>query len=266
MKILIVNYHHLDSNSGIHIFNIANQLIRFGVDCAVCVPNGGPKVFELGQPLFESFTVEDIRKNNLMNGIDLVHVWTPREITRKITLELLKFHKRPYIVHLEDNEEFLMEILTKISPDKLRRIPGFLLNLLIRKHISHPTRYLNFLSNANGITHITETLAEHCPPNLPHELIWAGYQEDMPWGMPADQHLKRRLGISESDFIVAYTGNVHLANQDEVTVLYEAIKVINQSGISVKLIRTGSNFIPFPKSLSGSRNKNYFIELGRIPR
>lgn len=267
MKILIITYHHLDSNSGIHVFNIANQLIRLGIDCAVCVPNDKKKVFDVGEPLFETFTPQEIQENaSFMNDVDLIHIWTPREITRKITTEILKSYKRPYIVHLEDNEKFLMETLTGTSFDKLKRLPEFLLNLLIRKHISHPIHYQEFLASANGLTLITEALAEYSPPGVPYEVIWAGYQEDMPWDNPSVHDLKSQLGISKTDYLIVYTGNVHLANQHEVSVLYEAVRRVNQLGIPVKLIRTGSNYIPFKKKSFGKRNENYFLEMGRIPR
>jgi glycosyltransferase involved in cell wall biosynthesis len=266
VKILFVNYHHLDSNSGIHIFNLANHLTRLGVECVVCVPNQKELVAAIGEPLFEVVNAGDLRKDGTKRNFDLIHTWTPREVVRKITLELLAIYSCPYIVHLEDNEEYIVESFTGFPMDVLKRIPEALLNLLISSNISHPLRYKKFLAQAGGVTVIMERLKEFCPANIPSQVVWAGYQEDLDWGIPQNIEYKHHLGIVGDEFVVVYTGNVHAANREEVTNLYEAIGIINDRGSPVKLIRTGTDHVRLSGEKLDEVKKRYCVELGHIPR
>ncbi len=266
MKVLFIAYHHLANNSGIHIFNIANHLTQLDVECVVCVPNQKEKVLSVGKPLFEVVNFEDLQREKIKRNIDLIHAWTPREIVRKITQKLLAMYDCPYIVHLEDNEEFLIEKLTKLRVQTLKKVPAFLLNLMIRPHMSHPLRYKTFLENSSGVTIIIEKLSEFVPKNLPRVIIWAGYQDDLHWGMSLDSELKQKLGITNHEFVVVYTGNVHAANQAEVANLYQAVEIINNHGIRVKLIRTGKDYLLFVSPKIKSIKRKYCIELEHLPR
>lgn len=266
MKVLFVNYHHLDSNSGIHIFNLANQLTQLGVDCTVCVPIQKEAVTALGKPLFETLNIADFQRNKTGSTFDLIHFWTPREVVRRMAAKLLGMYSCPYLVHLEDNEEFLIEAYSGLPPSVLRRFPSFLLDLYIPSYMAHPIRYKSFLEQANGLTVITDALQNLYPVSVPSEIIWAGYQEDLEWHRAPDFGLKRRLGIKDADYVVVYTGNVHKANRQEVASLYQAIALLRLRGYGVKLVRTGMDQIRF----SGAALKNWKddnnIELGRIPR
>src|SRR5689334_17131257 len=106
MHILFVNHSHLDSNSGVHIFNLANHLTRLGVQCSVCIPNK-KNAAPAGKALFEVIPFDVARQNRDNRKVDLIHCWTPREVVRKMTGELSAVYNCPYIVHLEDNEEAL---------------------------------------------------------------------------------------------------------------------------------------------------------------
>lgn len=266
MKVLFVNYHHLDSNSGIHIFNLANHLTRLGVECMVCVPNQKEAVAVLGEPLFEVINFEDLCRDRSKRTFDLLHVWTPREVVRKMTRDLLEIYSCPYIVHLEDNEEYLVGINSGIPFHILQRLPVYLLDLLIRPYMSHPRRYKEFLAGAAGITIIMEPLRLFCPEKIPKVTIWAGYQEDMQWDRTANLEFRRKLGIADAEFVVAYTGNAHKANRREVSSLYQAIGILQYRGIRVKLVRTGTDIVPLLSWNLMAFRKNYYIDLGYIPR
>jgi glycosyltransferase involved in cell wall biosynthesis len=269
VKVLFVNYQHLDNNSGIHIFNLANHLTRLGIECIVCVPRQKERVLSVGKPLFEVVNIDDLRREKTKRSIDLIHAWTPREVVRKITRNLIGIYSCPYIVHLEDNEEFLMEVFTGFPPNILKRFPSILSDLLFqfKPGLSHPVRYKEFLGNASKVTIIMDALRKFCPENIPNEIIWAGYQEDLQWDTPRDIEFRHRLGISDAEFVVAYTGNINKANQQEVARLYQAIWLMNRRGFPVKLVRTGTDYIRFiDQNLSALKKKKCFIELGRIPR
>lgn len=266
MKILFVNYHHLDSNSGVHIFNLANQLVGLGVDCVVGVPFRKDLTTHLGTALFETVEFPNLLENRGNRIFDLIHAWTPREGVRKITQALKKLYICPYVVHLEDNEEIIIEAVSRIPTSFLKYVPNFLTWLLLPGTVSHPLHYKEFLAGAGGITFIVDALKEFCPPHLPNQVVWAGYQEDMGWNRPPDLEYKRHLGISENEFVVVYTGNVHLANQQEVSDLYRAIEIVNKRGFPLRLIRTGIDYAPLPLGNLKTIRKNYCVELGRIPR
>jgi hypothetical protein len=40
VNVAFVNYHDFTSNSAVHIFNLANELVDLGCACADCVPGG----------------------------------------------------------------------------------------------------------------------------------------------------------------------------------------------------------------------------------
>ncbi|MDD2922883.1 MAG: glycosyltransferase [Anaerolineales bacterium] len=241
-------------------------MTRLGVECVVCVPDHKETVALLGTPLFEVVVADDLRQDETKRSFDLIHVWTPREVTRKIALELLALYPCPYIVHLEDNEEFIIESYAGFPIGFLKHIPNILLDLLIPETISHPLRYKEFLEKASGVTVIMETLKDFCPPNIPSRVIWAGYQEDLEWDMSQNAEYKRRLGIARDEFVVAYTGNVHAANQEEVASLYEAIDILNHRGVPVKLIRTGEDHVRLSNKKLDEIKKKYGVELGLISR
>lgn len=266
MKVLFVNYHHLDSNSGVHIFNLANHLTGMGVECVVCVPWAAEKVNAVGLPKFEVIEFDRLRREKVVREFDLIHFWTPREIVRRMSVELLEKFPAPYLVHLEDNEDYLIDAFSRLPIRWIMKLPSFMQKYLFPSNISHPSFYKEFLGKSTAITVITDSLKEICPSGIPTKTIWAGYQEELKWDMPPDSRLREELRISVDDYVVVYTGNVHPANHEEVASLYRAIWYLNQRGFQTKLIRTGIDHVPFLEpDLIRSRN-NFCIELGYVSR
>jgi glycosyltransferase involved in cell wall biosynthesis len=220
----------------------------------------------LGDALFEVVNIRALRGLKIKPHVDLIHVWTPREVARRITQQLLEMYSCPYIVHLEDSEDFLFETFRGEPLRALKHFPAFLANLVFAPRLSHPLRYKEFLANASGVTVIIESLIKFCPVDIPNEIIWAGYQEDLRWNMPVDLDFKHRLGLSDNELVVVYTGNVDIANRREVASLYQAIWLIRQRGFPIKLIRTGRNHVPFLDADLNRHMKDYCLELGHIPR
>jgi glycosyltransferase involved in cell wall biosynthesis len=265
MKILFINHHHLDSNSGIHIFNLANQLTLLGVDCAVCVPEQKEAVKALGKPFFEVVEIDDVRRNKNQWNIDIIHAWTPREIVRLMTLELVEIFNCPYIVHLEDNEDALVSAALGKPISSLNRLSNGKLDEIIPPHMSHPKRYKEFIEGASGVTMLIDSLKEFCPYNLPSEVIWPGYEEEMDWALPPNKMLRQQLGVEPDERVVVYTGNVHNANRSEVFSLYLAIGLLNRKGIRTRIVRTGIDYVPLvgkPLEIL----KDYCIYLGYVDR
>jgi glycosyltransferase involved in cell wall biosynthesis len=271
MKVLFVNHIHLDSNSGIHIFNLANHLARMGVECTVCVPDHKQAVNALGTPLFTAVEPADLRAAPGSHSFDLIHAWTPREAVRLLTEELQQIYHAPYIVHLEDNEEALVAGATGIPFEVLQKLPASRLDALIPPHLSHPRRYKEFLMNAAGISVVMDTLLEFCPPDRPSRVIWAGYEESMDWSRAADPTLRTRLGIDGDERVIVYTGNVHWLNRGEVFSLYLAVALLNRRGLKTRLVRTGTDYVDLINE-SWSINEasealqEHCINMGHVPR
>lgn len=265
MHIVFVNYHHLDSNSGIHIFNLANQLSKHGVTCTVCVPDHKEKADALGNRNFEVQTFEEAKRILQPGQVNLIHAWTPRENVRAMTESLVRKCGAPYVVHLEDNEEAILESNLGVPVEMLRNLPEGQLNSLIPEHLSHPLRYKQFLKNARGLTVVMDTLQAFGPENEAKEVIWPAYEEELKWHRPPDQTLRQRLGIAPQEYVVVYTGNVHNANRREVFSLYLAVGLLNRRGVPTKLVRTGTDYVRlYDKQLK--MLDQYCVPLGHLPR
>jgi len=265
VHILFVNHHHLDSNSGIHIFNLANQLSRLGMKCTVCVPNNKDAARALGHCEFEIINFDEIRYKMRPGQVDLIHAWTPRELVRKMTETLAYGFDIPYLVHLEDNEEIILESNLSMSVENLLDLPERRLNPLIPDYLSHPVRYKHFLNQARGVTMLIDTLQAFVPENEAKAVIWPGYQEDLQWHRPPDNALRSRLEIDPSEYIVVYTGNVHKTNQREVSSLYLAVGLLNRRGMRTKLVRTGTDYVPLYEDSLRVLDQ-FCVSLGQVPR
>jgi len=265
MHILFVNYHHLDSNSGIHIFNLANQLNRRGVKCTVCVPERKETVEALGQRDFDVQNFEEAKCLMHPGQVDLIHAWTPRENVRVMTEVLAAKLGIPYAVHMEDNEESILQANLGIPVSELLNLPEAQLNSLIPEHLSHPLRYKLFLKNALGLTMVMDTLQDFGSDIEAKAVIWPGYEEGLQWRRPPEPHLRQRLGIAPDEMVVVYTGNVHSANRQEVFSLYLAVGLLNRRGVRTRLVRTGTDYVSLhDKNLR--MLDQYCIPLGHLPR
>lgn len=265
MHILFVNYHHLDSNSGIHIFNLANHLSRLGVKCTVCVPNHKETAQALGSCDFDIYEFDELTRLMRPGLVDLIHAWTPRERVRMMTETLAHGYDTTYVVHLEDNEENILEANLGTSVKNLLDLPDKHLDVLISKDFSHPMRYKQFIAQARGVTMVIDTLGNFIPETKAKTVIWPGYEENLQWYRTADESLRRRLNIAPEEYVVVYTGNVHSANQQEVFSLYLAVGLLNRCGVSTRLVRTGTDSVPLYDNTLKSLDK-FCIPLGHVPR
>jgi len=117
VNILFVNYGDFTTNSLNHISGFANVLCSRGHACVVAVPAGKETLSVIPQPLFVPATFAEVlaRPGLFPDGrpADVIHAWTPREVVRKFVLAYQRLLTAPgrVIVHLEDNEEFLIERL-----------------------------------------------------------------------------------------------------------------------------------------------------------
>jgi glycosyltransferase involved in cell wall biosynthesis len=259
-NILFVIDRNFASNSAMHVSALANELCLQGLDCAVAVPRDKHTQVECGEILFHAldFSEADRLPQLFANGRgpDVVHSWTPREIVRHFCLGLRQRFTFKQFVHLEDNEELLIEKLhanLDLSDDDYPQ------------QLSHPVYFREFLQQCAGITVIIEKLKEFVPTGVPSLTLWPGVDTSVFYPRPADPEIKSRLGIPLNATVIVYPGNVHLANSAEVRSLYLAVALLNRNGYPTCLVRTGQDFCPFLVA-DGAWIKPNRCELGFIPR
>lgn len=269
LHVVFVNYRPFEDSSGIHIFFLANELQRLGIRCTVCVPWKTSSVTSFGKPLFKTinypaaFLATCLRILKKDNEQVIVHAWTPRENVRRLTLFLAKQLSVPYLVHLEDNEEDIIASHFQMPYQDVARLPGYRFwkfPLLI-----NPRHYRKFLANASGMTCIMESLENFAPSGVPALTFWPACEPEF-FAIPEepDQNIRQALGITAEEFVITYTGNVHQANTKEVGNLYLAVGLLNKQGKRVRLLRTGSDYMPMSEEAIRAGNI-YALEMGRKP-
>ena len=258
-NILFVLYYDFGTNSAIHVHNIANNLVINGLDCVVAVPENKDSIKEIGGNLYKIAEFREIgnlkQLFNNSRGPDIVHAWTPREIVRQYCEELRSKYRFKQIIHMEDNEDF---ILKKALGDH-----NYQMNEVYHVQLSHPVKYREFLASADGITVIIDSLRNLVPNQAPMHLLMPGVDTSIFFPREPDELMAKSLGIPINSTVICYTGGVHKANAEEVRSLYLAVALLNQQGYNTFLIRTGYDGCEF---LGNDELwiKKYSIELGRV--
>ncbi|MEB3340288.1 glycosyltransferase [Okeania sp.] len=268
-NILFVLYEDFHSNSALHVHHFANNLVELGLDCAVAVPRNKHTVSLVGENLTNLYQVTEYGEFYRLNecfknqkGPDVVHVWTPREVTRNYCRKLRKAYDFQLVIHLEDNEEYVLEKYLNKPFSEIANANG---SLNIPENVSHPQRYKEFLATANGVTVIIEKLKEFVPNNVPTLTLWPGVDTEHFSQRKPNPERAKQLGVPDDNIVFSYTGNVHAANTEEVKSLYLAVALLNREGQRTTLIRTGRDFENFLGD-DDSWARQYAIELGYVDR
>jgi len=253
LNILFVLYNAIDSNGGLHAQLHGARLMAEGAECLFAVPKESPPaspspysslltphsdhVFPFSSLLapHSSLPFKDGR------GPDIIHAWTPREVVRKFCEKMLKKYPCPLVIHLEDNEEYLTEVTLGRPFAELAALPEKELDSLIPPRRYHPLKGRQFLSSAQGLTMIIDTLGRFNLKNVPGLVLPPPVDERLFYPRPLNLALRKELGIPEDHVVLAYTGNVHAGNREEVRELYLAVHRLNEQGCPAVLIRTGIN-------------------------
>ncbi|OZH55558.1 hypothetical protein AFK68_03810 [Hydrocoleum sp. CS-953] len=268
-NILFVLYEDFHSNSALHVHHFANNLVKFGFDCLVTVPRNKQTVSQVGEHLANLYQVTEYGEFYRLNeyfknqqGPDVVHVWTPREVTRNYCHKLRKAYDFKLVIHLEDNEEYVLEKYLNKPFEEIATANG---SLEIPDNVSHPKKYKEFLASADGVTVIIEKLKEFVPNNVPSLILWPGVETEHFYPRDKNPEIAKKFGVPDNNLVFSYTGNVHAANTYEVRSLYLAVAMLNREGQPAVLIRTGRDFCNFLGD-DDSWARQYVIELGYVDR
>ncbi|QJT09802.1 glycosyltransferase family 4 protein [Oceanidesulfovibrio marinus] len=270
MQIIFVSYYDFKVQSAIHIFNIANELCKIGVDCTVCVTENVELVHNIGKPLFSCMTHEEILAPDFTvqdPKNTLVHAWTPRENVRQCTLALCEKLGCRYMIHLEDNELSVLEFVLGVSMEQALAMPREEVDALMpapgELPCTHPHYFQSFLEGAAGLSVIIETLNDFKPDHVPSVVLWPSCESSMFLNARCDRNLRRDLGIGEGERVIFYPGAVSEPNKEDVLSLYKAVALLNQKGHSFRLLRTGVDFCDLG---IGPELNEHVISLGFRPR
>jgi len=284
LNLLFVNYGDFTTNSLNHIGGFANTLSAAGHACAVAVPDGLETLRHVADSLFIPIShAEAVARPGLFpdgRPADVIHAWTPREGVRKCVLAyqraVVAAGKTParLILHLEDNEHFLLENYTGRTLEQLRGMNPADLDGMLHERLSHPFRAESFLGLADAVTHIIGPLAENVPPGVPALLLFPGvdfqlYRPDLA-GSAEVVAERAALGLPPGERLVVFSGSNTFANEPEMRELYLAVALLNQQGVPCRLLRTGLNSPRFQAGLPEDVRRHVtdlgFVEKRRLPR
>ena len=244
-NILFALYHDFSANSAVHVHNFANQLTALGHSTAVAIPEAKDTGLTFGTQNYSVQRFDQVDGDWARVFPDgrppeIVHAWTPRENVRLFCEKLAGFCDFSLFVHLEDNEELILEANLEMPFEKLLRS-----RLETPNNLSHPRNYRAFIASAAGVTMIMDRLERFVPPKVPKLILWPGADEELFHPRARDPALLDQFGLSEGTTILCYTGNVHSANARDVRSLYLAAAILDREGVPARLIRTGRDFCPF---------------------
>ena len=276
VNILFVNYGDYTTNSLNHIGGFANTLCADGHACIVAVPQGKETLAHIAQPLFIPATYAELlaQPGLFPNGkpAQVIHAWTPREGVRKFVLAYQRAATAParLIIHLEDNEHFLLEAYTGKSFASLRDASPTEETTWLIDALPHPLRHESFLRVADGVTHIIDRLREFAPAGVPTQLLPPGVDFSLYRPQEADSAWRAELTLRENEKIIVFTGSNTFANEPEMRDLYLAVALLNERGTPTRLVRTGFNSPKFLAGLSPAVQQHVldlgFIEKAKLPR
>jgi glycosyltransferase involved in cell wall biosynthesis len=266
MRVVFVYFGPLDVNSAIQAFHFGNELTEQGWEVILSGLGDPTRIEAVGEPRFECISHDELdsRAARLDGGETIICGWTPRERVRRLTTKLAARLRCPYVVHLEDNENYLLESAAKMSLAELRRLPPRVQDRLAPIDLIHPTHHAEFLRGAAGITMITEELNEFNVGKRPHHVARPGidaerFRPDLEGGVT-----RERLGLRPEDFVLVYHGTIHYANQHEMMSLYVAVKLLQRRGHPVRLVRLGHSEFGGVDPRAFRAVSDGVLELGRV--
>jgi len=271
VNILFVNYGDFTTNSLNHIGGFANVLSAQGHAAVVAVPSGRESLSAASNPVFIPALYDDVLAQPALfpdrGTADIIHAWTPRECVRKFVVAYQRTARRSakLVVHLEDNEEHLISGYARRPIEELRSMGFEELDSIMADSLPHPVRHRTFLRLADAATVIVDRLREFVPATVPCSVLAPGVDPDYLRHCAPDPGLRRALGLLADEKVIVFTGSNTFANEPEMRELYVAVRLLNQRGVPVRLVRTGFNRPEFLEGLSPEL-KAHVLDLGFVPK
>lgn len=245
-NILFVLYHDFTANSAVHVHNFANRLVASGHSVAVAIPKSDDSGAALGEQHYRVLAFDEMDgtwARLFSNGLapDVLHAWTPRENVRLFAEKVRALCSPLLFIHLEDNEELILEVnlgrpFKELAGAQGMKLPG---------NLAHPRNYRRFIAEADGVTTIMDRLEKFVPDGVRRIILWPGADRELFFPRKRDETFLAGLGVPRENIVLCYTGNVHSANAREVRSLYLAAAILSREGIPTTLVRAGKDYCPF---------------------
>ncbi len=268
MRVLFLYFGPFDVNSGIQAYHFGNELTDLGWEVTIAGLGDPARAKAVGEPRFECISHDDVERKLREMRRDpkqtIVVAWTPRERVRLMAMDAVRQLGVPYVIHLEDNEELLIESATGRSLAELQRLPLGQQDSLVPIDLIHPTHHREFLDGAAGVTVITEALNEFNRAGRPHRVVRPGIDLER-FRPDLEAPSRAELGLAEDDFVLVYHGIIHYANQHDMLSLYLAVKLLQRRGHRVRLLRLGHTEFGGPDPRSFRALGDGVVELGPTP-
>jgi glycosyltransferase involved in cell wall biosynthesis len=266
VRVVFVYFGPLDVNSAIQAFHFGNELTEQGWEVTLAGLGDPSRIEAVGKPNFECISHEELeaRAGSIPREGTIVCGWTPRERVRRHTMSLVSRLRVPYVIHLEDNEEYLLESAAGMTLAELQRLPLRAQDRLSPPELIHPTHHVEFLRGAAGITVITEELNEFNVGGRPHHVARPGIDTERFSPERPTRKTREQLGLRPDEFVLVYHGTIHYANQHEMMSLYVAVQLLRRRGHPVRLVRLGHSEFGGVDPRAFRAMSEGVLELGRI--
>jgi glycosyltransferase involved in cell wall biosynthesis len=254
-NILYILHGSFAANSALHVAGLANELSSMGHNCRVAITHDPATLTQLSSPRFTAVLHEDIVHGVSFDdgrGPDIIHAWTTRECVRLLSEKLRAGGEARLIVHLEDNERAILETALGRSLGEILQLTETELDKLISPTLTHPRLGPAFLSHADGVTLITERLADFAPAGIPQLVFSPAADSRFFYPRSKPKEFRQLWDRRPGETVLFYHGNSHAANAAEMRELYLAVVLLNETGIPVTLIRTGIDTVDFLGDLAAA--------------
>lgn len=255
-----------------HIIPYANELSKRGHSSTVVTEAGQAGASnDTEPPLYASVNYEEVYENKKLlfpnsRPADIIHAWTPRENVHKLVSSYQEKHKNcRLIVHLEDNEDSILESYYRCPIDQLRYPAPATKPIEWNPKLAHPIRYKRFLWKSDGITTINPNLSKLLPTPKPTINISPILTAENFKPTLTREETKKKFNLPSDAKFIVYPGGVTSNNREDIRNLYIAVKIANERAGPIYVIKTGPNCPDLEKSFSFDIN-SIRIDLGLVER
>ena len=231
-----------------HITPYANELSRRGHSCAVALERFDSNAEGLkSNSLYSSVSYDEIRKNSKLlfpnsKPADVIYAWTPRENVRLLVEDYRDKHPGTIIlIHLEDNEDSILENYYSTPIDRLRFPTKGQKELDWNPRLSHPNHYRRFLWEADAITTLTPSLVKLLPTPKPNINISPVLDPKEHTSIATAKEIRSKHNIPVDKKLIVYPGGVTSNNREDIRNLYLAVRLLQDSGTPAFIAKIGPN-------------------------
>ncbi len=242
LKIVFINYGPYNGCSGVHIHFLANALVELGHECCVFLHITDRAAEYFGKPLYPIYKCSDIQHfPEEFFDDSVLHVWTTREAVRVPTAFIRKRNKRPYIVHLEDNEILITgQELGAATLQEQKKLVKENPNLVKNFILTNPLLFEPFMRASAGVTCIIRKLEEFVPEGVPRMTFWPACEESFfAISLERDLVARKICEMEDDTFVLVYPGAIHEFNGESFVQLLLAVEQLHKEGFSLQILRTG---------------------------